>query len=197
MHRIFKGLGFILAGLVGLIALALLVVYFITQAQLDKTYNISIEPIPMPSDPTTLERGRHWVTTVGFCTDCHGDKLDGQVFDDGPLVGRLAVPNLTSGAGGAGSIFSDTDWMRAIRHGVGPDGKPLVDMPSNYYYYFSDANLAAIIAYLKSLPPANNELPPIQIGPTTHIVLLQDPSLLPAQEINHTAPRPADPAVEE
>jgi mono/diheme cytochrome c family protein len=195
MRNFFKWVGFILGGLVGLIVLALAVVYFITQAQLDHTYQVSVDPLPIPSAAAAVERGRHLIETVGFCTDCHGDQLAGQLFDDGPLVGRLAIPNLTPGRGGIGHTFSDTDWIRAIRHGVGPDNKPLVDMPSNYYYYFSDADLAAIIAYLKSLPPIDNELPPIQMGPIARIVLLQDHSLLPAQVIDHTEPRPADPEV--
>ena len=44
--------------------------------------------------------------------------------------GTLAAPNLTRGAGGLGSTFTDTDWVRAIRHGIHRDGTSLLIMPS-------------------------------------------------------------------
>jgi mono/diheme cytochrome c family protein len=193
MYRILKGIGLILVGLVGLAALALGVVYFITEAQLNKIYEISVEPILIPSDSAAVARGKHLVTTLGLCAECHGDNLAGETFDEGPIVGRIAVPNLTAGQGGVGRTFTDTDWVRALRHGVRPNGKPLIDMPSNYYYHFSDADLKAVIAYLKTLPPRDNQLPPLEVGPLARIFILQDPSLVPAQVIDHTGPRPAAP----
>jgi cytochrome c553 len=195
MGRVFKWIGFILGGLVGLVALSLGVVYSITEAQLNKTYDVTVNPIAIPADPVAIERGKHLATTVGFCTDCHGANLAGQVFDEGILVGRLRVPNLTAGQGGVGSTMTDIDWVRAIRHGLRADGRTLIDMPSNYYHYLSDADLAAIIAYLKTLPPVDNSLPPTSMGPIARLFMLQDPSLLPAQVIDHTGSRPAAPRV--
>lgn len=195
MGRVFKWIGFILGGLVGLVALSLVVVYSITEAQLNKTYEVTVNPIAIPTDSAAIERGKHLATTVGFCTDCHGENLAGQVFDEGLLVGRLSVPNLTRGQGGVGDILTDTDWVRTIRHGLRADGRTLIDMPSNYYYYLSDADLAAIIAYLKTLPPVDNSLPPTSMGPLARLFMLQDPSLLPAQVIDHTGPRPAAPEI--
>jgi len=195
MNRVFKWISFILGGLVGLVALSLGVVYSITEAQLNKSYDVTVNPIPIPTDSAAIERGKHLATTVGFCTDCHGENLAGQVFDEGLLVGRLSVPNLTRGQGGVGDILTDTDWVRTIRHGLRADGRTLIDMPSNYYYYLSDADLAAIIAYLKTLPPVDNNLPPTSMGPLARLFMLQDPSLLPAQVIDHTGPRPAAPEI--
>lgn len=193
MRKVFKWIGLILGSLVGLITLTLVVIYFITQAQLDKTYDVSVKPVTIPTDPAAIERGRHLVTTIGFCTDCHGENLAGQAFDDGLLIGRISMSNLTPGRGGVGLSFTGTDWVRAIRHGLDQDNKSLIDMPANYYYAFSDADLGAVIAYLKSLPPVDNELPEIKIGPMARVFILQDPSLLPAQVIDHTGPRPPAP----
>jgi len=61
----------------------------------------------------------------------------------------VAAPNLTTGKGGIGSIYSDADWEKALRHGVGSDQRGLMFMPSQAYYHFSDAGLGALIAYLK------------------------------------------------
>jgi len=63
------------------------------------------------------------------CVDCHTRDLGGKRFIDSE-AGRLAASNLTHGAGGVGDVYADVDWVRAIRHGVRPTGKPLLVMPS-------------------------------------------------------------------
>jgi mono/diheme cytochrome c family protein len=188
-----RWLGVGLAGLVGLILLSLATLYTITEAKLNKIYDVQVEAIPIPSDPAAVERGRHLVTTLGFCTECHGQNYGGQVFDDGWFVGRIGIKNLTSGRGGIGGEFTDTDWVRALRHGVGTNGASLIDMPSNYYYNLSDADLRAVIAYLKSLPPVDNDIPETTLGPLARWYILQEPSLLPAEVIDHTRPHPPVP----
>jgi hypothetical protein len=72
---------------------------------------------------------------------------------------RIVAANLTRGAGGVGGQFSDADWVRAIRHGVGLDGKPLLFMPSQVFAALSDPDLADIIAYVKSVPRVARPLP--------------------------------------
>ena len=51
---------------------------------------------------------------------------------------------MTRGKGGIAGRFTDQDWVRAIRHGVRPEGR----MPSKEYYALSDADLGALIAQL-------------------------------------------------
>ena len=66
--------------------------------------------------------------------------------------------NLTSGRCGIGGVFTDEDYVRAIRHEIGKDGEALVIMPAEEYYKISDDDLGAMIAYLKTLPHVDNEL---------------------------------------
>jgi hypothetical protein len=94
--------------------------------------------------------------------------LSGQ-FAAVPGLVTLAIPNLTTGAGGVGDTNTDEDWVRAIRHGVGHDGRGLALMPSAVFYYLSDEDLGALIAYLKSLPPVDNEMPGTDLGPVGRI----------------------------
>ena len=61
--------------------------------------------------------------------------------------------------------FRPEDWERAIRHGVKPDGRPLLVMPSEDYHRLTDADLSALVSYVRSLPPqaggeARVEFPP-------------------------------------
>jgi mono/diheme cytochrome c family protein len=43
-------------------------------------------------------------------------------------VAKLTASNLTSGRNGAGAVYSEADWVRSIRRGVDPEGKPLVPL---------------------------------------------------------------------
>ncbi len=163
------------------------------EKRLETNYPIAVEVVDVPNDPASIERGEHLVSTVFFCQECHGEDLGGELYFDDPFSGHVSAKNLTAGAGGVGGEFTDTDWVRAIRHGLDPDGYPLIVMPSNSYYHIGDRDLGAIIAYLKSLPPINNELPARQLGLLTYLTLLTDPSLIPAETIEHSAARPAAP----
>lgn len=68
-------------------------------------------------------------------------KWTGRVFLDEPAIGRFVASNLTRGKGGVGASYTDDDWVRAIRHGVGPDGKALLIMPSQEFFNLSDADV--------------------------------------------------------
>src|SRR5204862_3280219 len=101
MRRVVRIIGIILGVLVGLIVLAIVAVFFISNAKLNKTYQIAAEPVAIPTDAASIERGHHLVTAVAACVGCHGDGLGGTLFiPSGPAV--LPAPNLTSGAGGMG-----------------------------------------------------------------------------------------------
>jgi len=193
MRRSIKYLFLLVASLVALLAMSVFFVNRSVEQRLARTYEFPIEPIEVPSDAAAIERGRHLVTTIFFCQECHGEDLAGKPHFSDPLSGTVSARNLTAGAGGLGGKISDADWVRVIRHGVDEDGHPLIEMPSNSYYYIGDADLGAIIAFLKSLPPVDNELPERDLGLFYQLAILSDPSLIPAEVIDHTAPRPPAP----
>ena len=82
---------------------------------------------------------------------------------DDPVFGRLVTSNLTTGKGGVLGNYTNEQLVRAIRHGVKADGTPALVMPSQEYYYFNDQDLGSLIAFIRSLPPIDNELPPHDI----------------------------------
>ena len=194
MRKFFKWLGIILGSLVGLILLTVLGLYLNTNVRLNKTYTVQAETIAIPTDSASIERGKQWVES-GACKYCHGDDLSGTAFLDDPMLGRISALNLTPGIGGAGSEFTDADWVRAIRHGINPEGKSLIIMPSSYFYYFSDSDLGDIIAYLKSLPPVDKEWPDPEFTPFGKILVSAGAlgSVIEAENINHSAARPSAP----
>lgn len=195
MRKFFKWFGIVLGGLVGLVMLAAIAIYARTEYRLNKTYDITVESVVIPTDAAAIERGQH-IAVIRFCAECHGADLSGRVFLDDPIIGRIVTKNLTSGKGGVGGELSDTDWVRAIRHGVRPDGKPLLIMPAGEFYNLSDADLGAVIAYVKSLPPVDNELPSNEIGPLFRVAMtFMDVVIIPAEIIDHTSVRPIAPEV--
>ena len=176
------------------LAIAAVIVFAMTQARLTHSYAIAAETVAIPSDAAALERGKH-VATISGCVDCHDPDLAGRIFFENAMVGRFVASNLTRGTGGVGGRFADADWIRAIRHGVRPDGKPLLVMPAKEYFGLSDDDLGALIGYLKSLPPADRELPRSSVSPMGRVLMvaLKDMAILSAERIDHAGPRPPAP----
>jgi len=147
------------AGLVGLAALAAGVAgvgLFLAQQKMRRHADVPVQPVAMRSDGAALERGRYLYASRG-CVDCHGANGAGRLFlDDGNGL-RIAGPNITTGPGGVVAGYRPEDWVLSIRHGVNPQGRPLMIMPSEDYNRLTDDDLASLIAYLRALPPTAGE----------------------------------------
>ena len=164
-------------------------IYILTELRINKTYQVQTAAITLPTDKDALIEGKRLFTTRG-CVDCHGQDLAGKIFTDDPEIGTLAGSNLTAGPGGVGGRYQDEDFVRAIRHGVSPNMKSLRYMPSQEYQQLNDAQLGAIIAYIRSAPPVANH-PPLQLGPLLRFWLLSGQApILPAEVIDHQSPQP-------
>jgi mono/diheme cytochrome c family protein len=148
-----------LGGLVAIIVIALAVFYFISVQKLGNTFTVTPDAITVPTDEASIARGEHLATAVVECVGCHTENFAGEMLIDDPGFARLPAPNLTSGQGGIGSAYTDEDWVRALRHGVAADGRQLIIMPSHWYNYMNDEDLGALIAYLKTVPPVDQEWP--------------------------------------
>jgi hypothetical protein len=133
MKRVTKWVGTGLAGLVGLVVIAMAIVYGVTSRRLSKVYNVTDSPLTIPSDSVSIVKGYHIVQAIGKCAACHGDDLAGKVVFDNPVMGRLYSANLTRGRGGIGGSYKDADYVRIIRHGVARDGHPLQFMPPTLF----------------------------------------------------------------
>jgi cytochrome c553 len=173
IRKILKWIGIVLGSLIGLLVLALIVLYIIGTVQWNrsraKLHDVPVQMITIPTDQASIARGEH-IATIRMCRYCHTEDLSGQA-DEVPGLITLSFSNLTSGAGGVGATNTDEDWIRAIRHGEGQDGRGLILMPSRVWYYLSDEDLADLIAYLKSLPPLDSELPTTTLGPLGRVML--------------------------
>lgn len=171
---------FLLAGLV----------WFKSNSKLKQHYTVTIPPVKVPTDAAAIERGKHLAITRG-CTDCHGPDLAGLKVMENGAMGTIYGSNITKGEGGLAASFRDEDYARAIRHGIAADGRGLFLMPSTDYALFSEDDMGALIAYLKSLPPVNRPTVPIVLGPVSRALLTFGKIKLAADEIDHDNLKPA------
>lgn len=161
MKKVLKWAAIVIGAVVVLLLLTGGVLYWIGGQKVDERFEVQTAALEIPSDSAAIAHGEYVARAQG-CQDCHGEDYSGQVFADAPPF-RVVASNLTAGAGGIGDDYSDEDWDRTIRHGVRPDGRPVLIMPSAAFHNLSDYDTAALIAYLKTLPPVDNELPETEV----------------------------------
>ncbi len=118
-----------------------------------------------------IERGKHLVQARYACAACHGANFGGGVMIDDPAIGHFKGPNLTGGKGSVTKDYTMADWDRIVRHGIKPDGTPAV-MPSEDFFAMSDHELSDMVAYIRSLPPVDNEVPKPKFGPLGNVLLV-------------------------
>lgn len=180
--RIAAGAGvFVLASFIG--------GYATSEYRARRHYDVPMHVIDVPTDSAAIAHGAH-LAKVRFCADCHAAQLQGSVMLDDPVIGRLVPPNLTYGR--SNGELSTEAWERAVRHGVRPDGTPLRIMPSHEFTEITDADLGAIIAYARQLPPVRNALPTMRAGALIKALdLAGQVTLYPASLIDHAKPHRA------
>lgn len=201
--RIGKILGYVLLTLVVILAIAI-------------TKTIGWRPIIGPrqralsarkfeSTPQRLARGQYLVQNVTLCILCHSEhnfKAPGAPIIDGGLLagahmvedglpGDVYSANLTpdpeTGSGG----WSDDQWSRAIREGIGHDGRALFPMmPYPAFRSMSDEDVASVIVYLKTVQPVKRRQPSTKlIFPVNYLIkAAPEPLTAPVPEPDRSTP---------
>lgn len=116
--------------------------------------------------PEAVARGRYLVEGIAACGNCHtpngpqgkvaGKALAGGLMEENPAF-RAVAANITPDRETGIGAWTDAEIARAIREGIGRDGRVMgPPMPFGLYRGLSDADTAAIIAYLRTVPPVRN-----------------------------------------
>jgi mono/diheme cytochrome c family protein len=130
-------------------------------------------------EPTAarLERGRYIVEGPAHCFECHSE-VDWETPGAQPKPGSkgagmdftkyglpwLVAPNITPDIETGAGKWTDEQFVRAIREGIGHDGRRLFPvMPYEYFREMSDEDLASVVVYLRSIEPVSNVLPTTNI----------------------------------
>lgn len=159
------------------IVLAVLILGLVIFVQLrwDKKYDAPFPAISASTDSSIIARGAYLVNGPAHCGSCHSSMDEVRSFDEGkkfefkggweltfPGFGTFTGPNITSDKETGIGKFSDAEIARSLRHGVGTDGRPLFPMMT--FQGLSDNDLTAIISYLRTLPPVQNKVKPVEYG---------------------------------
>lgn len=186
-----RKLGYAALVFAGVLVVAAGAVFGITEVRIGRKYGeVATRPLVLPADEAGIEIGRRIAATRG-CLDCHGPGLGGQPVMQEAGIANLYASNLTRGEGGVAPLYDAGSWARAIRNGVGADGRALLLMPSQEYQGMSDQDVAALIAYIEAAPPLDHLQPVSSVGPLGRVLFLagQIP-LLPAEVVDHDVEPP-------
>lgn len=173
MRRIAKILGIILMGLLAVLSVAI-------------TLTIGWRPFIGPkarpltdrkfeSTPERLARGKQLFEGCAGCHSPHDWKPHdptvlpgmlgaGMVMPIKELPGRIVAPNLTPDPETGSGKWTDDQFARAIREGIGHDGRALFPlMPYPHFRAMPDEDVASLVVFIRSLPPVHNPLPKTEI----------------------------------
>lgn len=160
MRKVFKWLGIVILSLVVIVAIAAFVLTMKFSKLTKATFEVNLPKIEAATDSASLARGA--VIAASICTSCHGGDFAGMAFFDEPNIASIPAPNIT--LGGKTKNYSDDDWVRTLRYAVKPDGHGLIIMPSSSLGKMSDADLAALIGYMRTVPPSDKTWPDPQFS---------------------------------
>jgi mono/diheme cytochrome c family protein len=118
---------------------------------------------------TPAERGSYLVNTIMTCGNCHSPKgppdvVAGKDFSGGLRFNEppfdVTAPNITPDKDTGIGAWSDADVKKLLRTGMRPSGVPIAAvMPTGFYDIVTDADMDAIVAYLRTLKPISNKVP--------------------------------------
>lgn len=186
--------GAVLAGLVIVAAGLAGAAQVLADRKAQRRIEVPGEAVALRSDAATLARGRYLFESRG-CMDCHGANGRGHVVINDANGLYVRAPNITPRPDGTVARYTAQDWVRTIRHGVKPDGRPVLIMPSEDYNRLTDVDLGALIAYVKQLPAGDG--PPAELRLPLLVKALYAAGVVKdaAERIDHALP-PSQPVPE-
>lgn len=180
MKKLLKWTGFVLAGLAGLVLLAVAWLYIASERELRREYTaVDKAPLTIPTDAAGIAEGRRIAQLAG-CVQCHGENLAGTIVDDIPNVLKLVAPNISTVL----PNYSDQQIATLVRKGVKPDGRTVVFMPSEMFRHLSDEDLGRVIAWLRTVPAsADGVQGKTELRPLIRLILAKGDFTLAARAI--------------
>jgi len=193
MKKLLKWIGIVAALLVVVGIGLVLAANLLFERKRERVIKLDVKKISVVADAAALERGKYLFMSRG-CGDCHAANGAGRAFINEPGGGLyVRSPNITPG--GVVAAYTELDWVRAIRHGVKPDGRPLFIMPSEDYNRFTDRDLAALIAYARGLPSGSGGSAEFRVPLLVKALYVVGVVKDSAEKIDHSLP-PASPVPE-
>src|SRR5262245_51411111 len=182
MKRVLRALAWVVGGIAGLAVIAAGAVYGISEKTIRHTYDVPLRNFSASTDSNAVAEGERLARLRGCFGGCHGHALEGDVFFNEPSIAVIPAPNLTKIV----REYTDPELERVIRHGVRPNGRSVVAMPSPMFAGLADEDLAKIIAFLRSQPLMQDSLPRFHVGLLGRIGVVTGQYTLIADEVEAT-----------
>lgn len=171
--------------LVGLVLMAAVGIYGISEYKLNQTYDVPLADLVVPTDSASILEGSR-LTRVYHCEGCHGEKFAGQKFLEVPMLATLYAPNVIA----ALPNYSNAELDRMVRQGVHRDGHGSWMFASGMYCNIADRDMGKIVAYLRTLKPmVGPALSQNSYGPLGRTLLVAGQFAPPASLIDHAHSR--------
>jgi mono/diheme cytochrome c family protein len=188
MRKALKLSLYVIVALIAVVALLAILAHVLSERKRQRTIEVPVDPLAFVSDDASIARGKHLFMSRG-CAECHGENGAGHVVIDQSGM-FIKSPNITRGSGSAVANYGEVDWVRTIRHGIKPDKHPVILMPSADYNQLTNVDLAALIAYVRSLPPVSGEGAVIRLPLIVKALYAVGKINDDAETIDHTRPPP-------
>lgn len=159
--RIAIGLGVLAVG-------AVIGLYGASEWMLRRPHDAPLPDVVAASGPEAVVRGEHLSILYG-CSGCHGADLQGDFEMEIPGQASLRAANLTRVIWD----YSDAELARAIRQGYRRDGSALWAMPSESWVAVTDAEMADLLAFLRTHPAAGEDVEPSTLTLMGRVALLR------------------------
>jgi mono/diheme cytochrome c family protein len=186
MSKWVKRTSLFLVGLFLLGVVATIVGRSMGERKMLRKVEVSLSPLSVQADPSRIEQGRYLFNTRG-CAECHGSNGAGKVVvRDGGMF--IVAPNITGGPNGVAGKYTADDWVRTVRHGVKPDGHPVLMMPSEDYNRLTDEDMAALLSWLQQMPPVSGEQAKIEVPVPVKVLYGFGAIKDAAEKIDHLLP---------
>ena len=178
----------------------------ISSASEAKPTTPTLETEPIARTPERMSRGKYLVEGVLQCWGCHseldftkrpmrprpGMKGGGHIFSNVelglPEPNRVVAPNISPDPEYGAGRWEDAAFVRALRQGIGHDGRTLYPlMPYQYFRNLSDEDLASVIVYVRSTAPVHIRRPKTSLTDTIKKALQPLPPLAHVAEADHSS----------
>lgn len=159
----------VLVWLAGSLALLVLIVFVPITVRWNRRFSAPYPRLAASQDSTVIARGRYLAYGPAHCSDCHTAPDEyaslktgarpafsgGGSFEIPP--GTIYIPNITPDSATGIGLLSDSAIARILRYGVRPDGRAAI--PFMEYHEMSDADLVAVISFMRAQRPVRNKVP--------------------------------------
>lgn len=163
-----------------LIAGVIVISFNVKLSSIHQRPSVSIREEVIKAD---IEIGKRLYFVRSGCVDCHDTNLSGKLVLDNPAMGKISGANITPFKL---KDWSDDDIAIAIRYGIHKSGRSLNFMPSFDYEGLSKQDIAALVAFLRSVPEVNQENSKNTFGPIAKMLSVfgKMPVMFPAEFID-------------